>query len=565
MKKSINRIITIAALCFFIVVCIFVGADIVKSRQSSLQQAGSSLSYMSENCADEFSAIFDNADMMVNDISSIVEETILVSQVLAESRKGDESLEQLRTLVSQITAHSKYPISIYLTFNPEYFREDIWYVKGLDDEVRDLSVNGEAIEEWLKEWNDEKYNYESFFRDSVEAGDMWYEAGYDPDIQWEVVSRTKAVYDKEDRLIGIVGADVYLGDISGRLEGIDEKTGGESAVLNSDGVIIAGDSITAAEDRSGDWIYAESAIGDLWTVVLRQPVSVAVGSMGKTIVSTVIIGAMIGLVLVLIIAFAYRKHAKPIIREFEEKDVLLINQARQAQLGEMVGNIAHQLKQPLNGVNMALSNLSEDYGRDMPPDEQNEFEARIARIKSRISGMSDTVDDFMHFLRPEKEKCSFSVKEAIQGVMTMMEESLHIDAIRSEITGEDFCIRGYKNEFAQCIFNLLDNARDAVRNRADRLITIRLDKEEKDRLGRISVINNGEAIDGELIERIFELYFTTKENSGGTGIGLYMTRGIIEEHFGGRIECENISGGVCFSIFIPMAVEENDDRGKQHG
>lgn len=85
MKKSINRIITIAALCFFIVVCIFVGADIVKSRQSSLQQAGSSLSYMSENCADEFSAIFDNADMMVNDISSIVEETILVSQVLAES------------------------------------------------------------------------------------------------------------------------------------------------------------------------------------------------------------------------------------------------------------------------------------------------------------------------------------------------------------------------------------------------------------------------------------------------------------------------------------------------
>lgn len=568
MKKSVYRIIIIAALGIFVAVCIFACADILKSRQMVLQQAEDAINYMSENCADEFSAIFDNAELLVDDTVAVVEEMLEADSYLHIDADSEAAMNSVKSIIRQFSDNSQYPISLYVMFNPEYIKDDIWYVKQLDGKVEDLSGDDAEIEEWLREWNDEKSMYGEFYRDAVEAGELWFEAGYEPDISWEVVTRTKAVYDKEGNLIGVVGADVYLGDISEKLESIDEKTGGISAVINSDGELIAGDELDddIAEDER--YISSSSEIGKLWTVTIAQPVKVATGSIRNAVAVTVILGATVFLMLAAMGMLIYKRHGKPIIRAFEEKDILIINQARQAQLGEMVGNIAHQLKQPLNGVNMALSNLQDDYCDSVSDEEQDDFRMRIERMKKRIAAMAETVDSFMDFLRPKKESMQFDVKDEICSMLELMQESMQIDMIDVDISGDDFRITGHKNEFGQCIFNILDNARAAMQDNDTKQIKIVLNhitNNDGKETGSISIRNNGENIPEKLLEKIFDLYFTTNEETGGKGIGLYMTKSIIEKHFAGTIECRNEEDGVCFKICVPLEekTEVNSEERKE--
>lgn len=547
-------------------VCIFAGADILRSRQMVLQQAEDTIGYMSENCADEFSAIFDNAELMVNDTSVVVEEMISTDEFAAATDEGDAAMNRVKSIIRQISGNSAYPLSLYVIFNPEYIKDDIWYVKQLNGKVEDLSGDDTEIEEWLKNWNDEKSMYGEFYRDAVKAGEMWFEAGYEPDIKWEVVSRTKNVYDKKGRLIGVVGADVYLGDISQRLESINEKTGGLSAVVNSEGEIIAGDKVDDSIAADKKYITSSSKIGELWTVTIAQPVKIATRSVRGAMLVTMLLSVAVFLMLAVMGVLVYRRHGKPIIRAFEEKDILIINQARQAQLGEMVGNIAHQLKQPLNGVNMALSNLHDDYADDISDDDKEDFHMRIDRMKKRIAAMAETVDSFMDFLRPQKGSSGFYVKDEIYSMLELMQESMQMDMIDVQISGEDYMISGHKNEFGQCIFNILDNARNAMKDNTDKQIRIHLEcitNEGGRSEGVISIKNNGSNIPEKLQEKIFDLYFTTRETSGGKGIGLYMTKSIIEKHFDGKITCCNEEGGVCFEIRVPLekpAEEETEEQ-----
>ena len=541
MKKSIYRIITIAATCILLAVGTFIGVDILKSRQIILGQAKDTLGYMSENCADEFSAIFDNADLIVD--------------ILTDIAAGNMQPSRLKSIAYDMAKNSKYPISLYYIYDPDEYNIDIWYVKGMDGEVSDLSLSDAEMDQWLQAYNDEKAEYVEFYNDAVREGDMWYETMYDPDIKWEIVSRTRVIKDDSGKAIGIAAADVYLGDISEKLAAINEKTGGTSAVTNADGSLVAGDIKALQKAKSTKYLSAVSEIGERWTVTVVQPVSIATKAMKRTIFITLFLGVIVIAAFAAIILLVYRKHGRQMIHEFEEKDMLIINQSRQAQMGEMVGNIAHQLKQPLNGVNMALSNLQEDYASSIDEEERADFAERIGRMKKRIGGMSGTVDDFMEFLRPQKEKSMFSVKEEIVNMVELMKESIHIDMIETTISGEDFHIIGQKNEFGQCIFNIIDNARDAMKDIKEKEIAVTLAKERsgKGRFeGCIRISNRGSHIDKEIADKVFDLYFTTKENTGGTGIGLYLTRSIIEKHFGGAIRCFNEEDGVCFEIRVPL-------------
>lgn len=542
MRKSIYKIITVAAICFVTAVCIFTGADIIKSRQLSIDRAQESLGYMGENCADEFRAIFDNGESSVTSLAAVAEETIIVDELLLDDIYYGIRIGELKKIAYQITANSKYPISLYITFNPEYFREDIWYVKGLDGEVINASAEGAELDAWLEELrvNEE---IESFYNITVENGDMWFETFYDEEMDWEVVSRTTAVYDKKGTLIGIVGADIYIGDITGKLKSIDEITGGKSAVVNSNGQLIAGSPISTGEPNSSNNIHAVSEIGNVWEITLLQPINVATKATARMIIVTIIMAVTLMIAIFVVIYFVYQKHGKSIINEFEEKDLLMINQARQAQMGESVGNIAHQLKQPLNGVNMALSNLKDEYSSDVSSKE--EFERRVDRIKLRIGNMSETIDDLMMFLKPQKEPQDFSVIKTINNVIFMMEERIKLYSISVDVTGEDFQIYGYTNEFAQCVFNIIDNAvYEITKNDHDRKINITVSK------GLIKIENSGSHIVAKSLEHLFELYFTTKGNEG-TGIGLYLTKTILETHFEGTISGRNTDNGVCFEICIP--------------
>ncbi len=157
--------------------------------------------------------------------------------------------------------------------------------------------------------------------------------------------------------------------------------------------------------------------------------------------------------------------------------------------------------------------------------------------------MSKTIDDFRGFFRVDKIKESFSVKESIDETTSLLSAQLKKHNIIVNIVGEDFIIDGYKSEFKQVILNIISNAKDALLQiKEDRKINIELQ-------GRSIVIkDNGGGISEDIINRIFEPYFTTKEQGKGTGMGLYMSKVIIENNLGGKLFVHNIKNGVEFNI-----------------
>jgi PAS domain S-box-containing protein len=230
-----------------------------------------------------------------------------------------------------------------------------------------------------------------------------------------------------------------------------------------------------------------------------------------------------------------------------EKDRLLVQQNKLASMGEMLGNIAHQWRQPLNNINLLIYFIRDSYGKIS----QNELSEVIKDAKLQIDYMSQTIDDFRNFYKPSKERNFFDIKESILQSSKIVRSSLEKNAIKLDVLGEPLSINSFENEFEQVIVNILNNAIDAKivkskNEKFDAKIEINISKEDKNIL--ISIFNNCGNIDEKIIERIFEPYFTTKFEDQGTGIGLYMTKVIIEKNMEGKIEAKNLNDGVEFII-----------------
>lgn len=220
----------------------------------------------------------------------------------------------------------------------------------------------------------------------------------------------------------------------------------------------------------------------------------------------------------------------------------LQQQSKLASMGEMIGAIAHQWRQPLNELGIAIQNLKYDYEDGLITKEYlDEF---ITSTKKVIKFMSDTIDDFRNFYRVDKTKEVFSVKNAIEKTLSIQKAQLFNNHIEVELRGDDFEISGYKNEFQQVILNLINNAKDILLEKKiqNAKITIKL----KDRI--IFIRDNGGGIAKEIINRIFEPYFTTKEQGKGTGMGLYMSKMIIEENINAKLDARNTQDGAEFRI-----------------
>jgi PAS domain S-box-containing protein len=241
-----------------------------------------------------------------------------------------------------------------------------------------------------------------------------------------------------------------------------------------------------------------------------------------------------------------------------QKDFIMMHQSRLAAMGEMIGNIAHQWKQPLNALNILLYNIKDFF--DQHEQDQHQFDNFIEKGYELIMKMATTVDDFRYFFKPNKEKEEFSVNDIIKVSLSLVDDSFKYDNISVTVNEtEEVTVLGFPNEFSQVILNMLTNAKDAIMARGTKG-KIRIDIVGDNNNCVVKVKDNGGGVPEELFDNIFDPYCTTKEEAKGTGIGLYMCKVIVEDHMNGSIEVRNSRGGAEFKIKIPLLTSKSENK-----
>ncbi|MCT7609506.1 HAMP domain-containing histidine kinase [Aliarcobacter butzleri] len=236
----------------------------------------------------------------------------------------------------------------------------------------------------------------------------------------------------------------------------------------------------------------------------------------------------------------------------KEQEQLLIQQTRLAAMGEMIGNIAHQWRQPLNALGLILQNLKFSY--EIGELDEKMIDKSVKKATLLTENMSKTIDDFRNFFRPNKAKENFKINEGITKAVELIESTFEHNNIKLEkdFVSSEIEFFGFANEFSQVILNILTNAKDAVlENKIENPLII-IQTKIDDEYIYISIKDNGLGIKDEIINKIFEPYFTTKDEGKGTGIGLYMSKIIIENNMNGKIEVKNEQNGANVIIKLPI-------------
>lgn len=229
--------------------------------------------------------------------------------------------------------------------------------------------------------------------------------------------------------------------------------------------------------------------------------------------------------------------------DYEER---LLHNSRLSAMGEMLENIAHQWRQPLMQINSILLNM--DRKLELDNLDKDYFSQKISEVEDVVLYMSQTIEDFKSFLNPKKNLDRFNLINTLNDIFSILKDSLN--SINLDLEVEELDIYGYKNEFKQVILSILNNSIDIfkVKDIKDRAIYIRA-KESKDKI-YISIEDNAGGIDNSIIDKIFEPYFTTKHKSGGTGLGLYISKLIVEGSMGGKLSVKNGNFGAKFTITL---------------
>lgn len=223
-----------------------------------------------------------------------------------------------------------------------------------------------------------------------------------------------------------------------------------------------------------------------------------------------------------------------------EQERMMIQQNKLAAMGEMLGAIAHQWRQPLAIVGAILSNLQ--IGYDIKNIDRETFTKMLTDMEEQIQQMSSTINDFMNFFKPDTQKRYFSLANSVNRVHKLLKAQLEnrgitfINKIPDKIK-----ILGYKGQFEQVILNIVGNARDAFEDKKHKNKTIEIFLSEYSWKYDVVIDDNAGGIDEAIIHRIFEPYFTTKEEGKGTGLGLYMAKMIMQNSFNGDIIAQNIT------------------------
>ncbi|MGA1931789.1 ATP-binding protein [Arcobacter sp. YIC-464] len=243
---------------------------------------------------------------------------------------------------------------------------------------------------------------------------------------------------------------------------------------------------------------------------------------------------------------AYRYNSlKQQSKNYEE---MLFQQSKLAKTGQMLQNITHQFRQPLNNISYILMNLKKRYENNRLDEEF--FYKKTQQANEQLQYLSKTIEDFRQFYTPSKEKKNFLVKEAIQKAVTIIEPDLKKHNIQLNFninTNENIEVHGILNELSQVILSLLTNSKDELINIEKPIINLDLDSSSAEVV--IKIADNAGGIKN--INKIFEPYYTTKNE--GLGIGLYLVKQIIEDSFEGKIEVVNQKEGALFTLLLEKA------------
>ena len=228
------------------------------------------------------------------------------------------------------------------------------------------------------------------------------------------------------------------------------------------------------------------------------------------------------------------------VSEIRRKENLLAEQTKLAAMGEMMGNIAHQWRQPLNIISITASGTKIKKELDLLTDEF--LLDSLKQISDTTAHLSDTIDVFKDFFKDNKEKSLFNLSQNISNTLSLLESILKENRILVNLNlDNDIYIYNFANEFSQAIINILHNANDAIKNKLDaddiRIINISTRQEKNKAI--IEITDNAGGIAKDVIKKIFEPYFTTKHKYQGTGLGLYMTHKIIKMSMKGSISVSN--------------------------
>ena len=249
------------------------------------------------------------------------------------------------------------------------------------------------------------------------------------------------------------------------------------------------------------------------------------------------------------------------ITEHKEQEEILYQQSKMASMGEMIGNIAHQWRQPIAIIAMWANNMKADIEFDDMNSEK--FNKYADNIVQQTKQLSQTIDDFRNFFTPNKVKSEFSIQSIINKTKDLISASFKTNNINIIEDIADIHIFALENELTQALLNIIKNAKDILITLEDRKRLIFIKVYEKKGILYIEIKDNGGGVPNDIIDKIFEPYFTTKHKSQGTGIGLYMTQSIITKHLHGKIYVKNVEynyknekyKGANFIIEIPLTTD----------
>jgi len=232
---------------------------------------------------------------------------------------------------------------------------------------------------------------------------------------------------------------------------------------------------------------------------------------------------------------------------------IMIAQSKYATMGEILTMIMHQWRQPITTISMTANNLLVDL--ELEELENDTVHKSANTITEQTHYLSKTIDDFRSFFKNVKLPEETLMKDVFEETTNIMIHSLTNSEIELKLNFDDnISINTYKRELLQVLINIIKNAKDALVEKIETNRFIEVVIKEKDETIEISILDNAEGIPETILSKIFEPYFTTKDENTGTGLGLYMSKKIIEDNLNGKLSANNIDNGACFNIVLPKKI-----------